>query len=111
MELCSELYSLTRKFPQDERFGLVSQINRSAFSIPSTTTEVCSRSSEPEFKRFLEISLGSSFELETQLILPKDFTFLNEDEFMSVFQKLEKIPKGLNLLITKINSVTPANGE
>lgn len=110
MELCREVYTLTRKFPQEERYGLVSQINRSAISIPSNIAEGCSRRSEPEFKRFLEISLGSSFELETQLILSKDFTFLNEDEFLSVFQKLEKIQKGLNLLITKINSVTPAKG-
>jgi len=67
IQLVEEVYSITRKFPDTEKFGLTSQMNRSAISIPYNIAEGCSRSSIIEFSRFLEIALGSSFELETQL--------------------------------------------
>ncbi|MES2689802.1 MAG: four helix bundle protein [Bacteroidota bacterium] len=59
-------YKIVSTFPMDERFGLRSQMSRSAVSIPSNIAEGCSRHSEIEFKRFLEIAIGSAFELETR---------------------------------------------
>ncbi|HMJ46248.1 MAG TPA: four helix bundle protein [Ferruginibacter sp.] len=61
--------SLTADFPTTEKFGLVSQINRAAISIPSNIAEGSSRKSEKDYNRFIEISLGSSFEFETQLLI------------------------------------------
>ncbi|MFM8243150.1 MAG: four helix bundle protein [Crocinitomicaceae bacterium] len=69
MSLVKKIYVLTSKLPNDERFGLVSQINRSCISIPSNIAEGSGRTTEKEFSRFLEIAMSSSYELETQLIL------------------------------------------
>ncbi len=60
---------LTNAFPKEEKFGLCSQINRAAVSIPSNIAEGSSRSSEMDYRRFIEYSLGSFFELETQLLI------------------------------------------
>ncbi len=66
--IVKQVYRLAESLPVEEKYGLRSQICRSAVSIPSNIAEGCSRSSQIDFKRFLEIALGSSFELETQLI-------------------------------------------
>jgi four helix bundle protein len=67
MELVNTIYDITDNFPQKEQFALISQITRSAVSIPSNIAEGASRKTEKDFGRFLEISLGSAYELETQL--------------------------------------------
>ena len=72
IDLASLVYTLTKKFPKQEQYGLVSQINRCSVSIPSNIAEGCSRSSEKEYSRFLEIAIGSSFEMETQLEISKN---------------------------------------
>ena len=66
MKLVIAIYNLTRMLPKEEKFGLKSQMTRAAISIPSNIAEGSSRSSPKEFKHFLEMSLGSAFELETQ---------------------------------------------
>lgn len=71
IDLVTRIYSLTREFPPAEKFGLVSQINRSAISIPSNIAEGAVRNSDRKFVQFLTISHASSFELETQLIISK----------------------------------------
>ena len=69
MDIAVNSIQLIKKFPQQEKFGLSSQVTRAAVSIPSNIAEGSSRSSEKEYSRFIEISLGSSFELETQLLI------------------------------------------
>lgn len=69
MDLVFEVYKLTQQLPDVEKFSLISQINRSVISIPSNIAEGTSRNSKKEISRFLEIALGSSYELETQLLL------------------------------------------
>jgi four helix bundle protein len=64
-------FQITETFPKHEKFGLASQINRSGVSIPSNIAEGSGRSSDKDYKRFIEISLGSAFELETQLLIAK----------------------------------------
>ncbi|TMI65739.1 MAG: four helix bundle protein [Bacteroidetes bacterium] len=68
-EIAVQSFKLTSSFPKEEKFGITSQITRAAVSIPSNIAEGSSRSSEKDYNRFLEISLGSSFELETQLLI------------------------------------------
>ncbi|KAA3614618.1 MAG: four helix bundle protein [Calditrichaeota bacterium] len=69
MKLVTTVYNLASHLPKDERYALRSQITRSAVSIPSNIAEGCSRNSRKDFVRFLEIALGSAFELETQLLI------------------------------------------
>ncbi len=71
MELVIEVYKLANQLPKEEKYALKSQITRAATSIPSNIAEGSSRNSQKDFKRFLEIALGSAFELETQLLIIK----------------------------------------
>lgn len=68
MKLVKQVYQFSETLPKEEKFGFVSQMCRAAISIPSNIAEGTSRNSDAEFKRFLEIAIGSSFELETQLL-------------------------------------------
>jgi four helix bundle protein len=95
-------YKYTKQFPIDERFGLVSQMNRAAVSVSSNIAEGCSRSSEIEFKRFLEIAMGSIFELETQFILANKLMFINKAELELVVLEIHQLQKQINGLISKI---------
>lgn len=69
------IYTLTKKLPESEKYGLLSQMRRAAVSISSNIAEGSSRSSDKDFARFLEISIGSSFELETQVIIGKEISY------------------------------------
>lgn len=68
-------FKITATFPVNERFGMVSQINRAGVSIPSNIAEGSSRSSSKEYNHFIEIALGSCFELETQLLIAKELNY------------------------------------
>lgn len=100
--LVKEIYILTETLPENEKFGLISQINRCAISIPSNIAEGCAKSSNKDFCRFLEISLGSCYELETQLILCTDLEFISlemVDTKIIFIQNLErKIGSFINFL-------------
>jgi four helix bundle protein len=93
IELVEQVYELTSLLPSDEKFGLKSQIQRSAISIPSNIAEGSGRSSDKEFAQFLSIAIASSFELETQLILTVKLKLLKEEKTEQVFEKLSEIQK------------------
>lgn len=80
MELVSRVYKIVDEFPVNEKFSLSSQITRAVVSIPSNIAEGASRDSEKDFARFLEIALGSVFELETQLIIANNRNFIQHNE-------------------------------
>ena len=96
MRLCKEVYKISKEIPEKEKFNLISQIQKCAVSIPSNIAEGCSRGSDIAFIRFLEIAIGSAFELETQLILCKDLELVRE---------IEPTLEDLNVLQAKINSL------
>ena len=103
IELVKEIYLISSSFPKEEKFGLVSQMCRASISIPSNIAEGCIRKSEKEFCRFLEISMGSSFELETQLLISVELGFLNQDSIQEILLKIERLQKQINQLILKID--------
>ena len=102
IELVKEIYKLTSKFPSNEKFGLISQMQRASVSIPSNIAEGCSRNSDVEFKRFLEIAIGSSFELETQIIIANELNLINPTETKETIIIINTLQKQINALITKI---------
>jgi four helix bundle protein len=74
-EIAIQSFRLVESFPREERFSLSNQITRASVSIPSNIAEGSSRTSEKDYNRFLEHSLGSSFELETQLLIAEDVNY------------------------------------
>ena len=102
IDLASLVYTLTKKFPKQEQYGLVSQSNRCSVSIPSNIAEGCSRSSEKEYSRFLEIAIGSSFEMETQLEISKNLNYLDSETFKSLVERLNVLQRRINALRTSI---------
>ena len=99
MQLVREIYIETKNFPKEEMYGLVSQIRRCAISIPSNIAEGRGRNSDKEFIRFLQISLGSVYELQTQLELSSQLNYINNiDNLLNLSIEIEKM---INTLITK----------
>lgn len=103
-ELSLMVYKITSKFPKSEIFGLSSQLRRCSISIPSNIAEGYSRISSKHFSNFLKISLGSSSELETQILISKEIGFVKEDEFKEFASLILEIQKMLGALIKKHNS-------
>ncbi|ARS36626.1 four helix bundle protein [Pontibacter actiniarum] len=103
MELAKAVYKASSSFPANEKFGLTSQINRSAVSVPSNIAEGAGRGSDKEFNQFLNIALGSAFELETQLLLAQAFGFINEDKLNELLTQLRKIQRMIDGFKKKLN--------
>lgn len=93
IQLVTMIYSRTSNFPKEEMYGIVSQIRRCAVSIPLNIAEGAGRGGKKEFSHFLDIARGSSFELETQLIISKELGFLNQFNFDNLCSELDEIQK------------------
>jgi four helix bundle protein len=87
------VYNLTQSFPKEEFYGLVSQMRRSASSIPTNIAEGCGRNSSPELNRFLVIAAGSSSELQYQFILSRDLKYISDPIFKELFDEITQIRK------------------
>jgi four helix bundle protein len=88
-------FKLVSTFPKEERFGISSQITRAAVSIPSNIAEGSSRSSEKDYNRFIEISLGSSFETETQILIAEAVNYGDNDLRKKLLSDLDEEQKML----------------
>ncbi|HET8859883.1 four helix bundle protein [Marivirga sp.] len=93
MDLTSTIYSITQAFPDEEKFGLKSQMRRCAVSIPSNIAEGAGRNGKAEFKQFIGIALGSLFELDTQVELSYKFKYISESDFSTIMSEIVKIRK------------------
>lgn len=92
-QFCTQIYLVTNHFPNEERFGLTTQLRRSSVSIPSNIAEGSSRKSNKDFARFLEIAIGSAYEIETQLLISNDLGFIEEEKLNPLLSKIELINK------------------
>ena len=93
MEIAEKTYLLSAKFPKEEKFGLTSQIRRCAVSLPSNIAEGAGRSTKGEFKNFLSIASGSSYELLTQLILSHRLKIVPEDQVAPIIKEVIEVQK------------------
>ncbi|MDO8898800.1 MAG: four helix bundle protein [Bacteroidales bacterium] len=98
----TEIYQITESFPIKEKYGLCSQLQRAAVSIPSNIAEGSSRRTAIDFARFLDIALGSAFELETQLTIAHNIDYLNNETLQKLIEELNSIQKQTNQLRKKI---------
>ncbi len=101
VELVKLAYLLTKQLPQEEKFGIISQINRASISIPANIAEGSSRDSDKDYCRFLQIALGSAFELQTYCVLIRNLEWnpsnINDFEYL-----IEEIIKMLHSFIKQI---------
>ncbi len=103
-DLTNSIYTISKSFPVDERFGLTNQMRRCAVSVPSNIAEGCGRSSFKETIRFLYIARGSLYELETQLYISQDQNFVNKVTTQRIQENIITCKKLLNGFINYYKS-------
>ena len=104
MTIVKLIYTTTSKFPKSETFGLISQIQRAAVSIPANIAEGCGRNTEKELSRFLDIAIGSSFELETLLQISLDLEYIEQCSYRNIQNLLLEVQKMLYGFKQKISN-------
>lgn len=93
LDLVKDIYELSKGLPSDERYGLTSQIRRSAVSIPSNIAEGCGRGTDKQLCYFLDVALGSSYELETQLIICEKLELINNTQIEEIIKNNKEVSK------------------
>lgn len=93
MDITENCYRATENFPEEEKYGLTSQLRKSAISIPSNIAEGAGRNTNGEFMKFLGIANGSSFELLTQLYLSKRLDLITEDKVRPIINEVLEVSK------------------
>ncbi len=104
VSFATEIYLITKSFPKEETYGLVSQLRRASVSVASNIAEG-SKKSRKDFSNFLKIAQGSGAEIETQLIISKNLNFIREIEFEKLVTELESIMRMLSSLYKSVSSV------
>jgi four helix bundle protein len=103
-QLCITIYRITKHFPKDERYGLTSQIRRSAVSVPSNIAEGYGRKTTREYVKSLYIAYGSHCELETQSVLSKDLGYIKTEDFEALQKDIGEVERMLKALIKSLES-------
>lgn len=102
VDYATYVYKLTSKLPWFEKKGICDQLQRAVVSISSNIAEGSARPSDIEFAHFLDIALGSAFEVETQLLIAKNIGYIDENSYIELTTKLSSIERQLNGLISSI---------
>lgn len=102
IDLVKDIYKLTEGFPKHEIYCIVSQMRRSAISIPSNIAEGFKRYHNKEYKHFLYITLGSCAELETQITIAKELKYLPEAKETILLEKTDHIGRMITNLLKKL---------
>lgn len=102
IEISVQCFKLTELFPKEEKYGLSVQITKAAVSIPSNIAEGSSRTSEKDYNRFLEMALGSAFELETQIVISEALNFGKKEIRDNILQILQEEQKMLISFMSKL---------
>ena len=104
IDLVVLIYSITKKFPDDERFGLISQLRRAGVSVSSNIAEGFGRKTKGNFVHFLNISMGSLMEVETQLEISKRIGYIKETEYEEIYEASREVERLLSSLIRSIKN-------
>lgn len=104
--LVLNVYKLTENFPQEERFGLISQMRRSAYSIPMNIIEGSNRLDTKDYRRFVGIAKGSAGEISYQILLAKDLGYVSEEIYSEMREKYEIVIKMLSSLAKSFGKKT-----
>jgi four helix bundle protein len=102
MDAATDVYKISINFPKEEIYGLTSQIRRAAVSVPSNIAEGSGRSTDKDFKNFLSFSLGSAFEISTQIELALRLEYCSEKEVDQLLIKMESLQKQINAFRNKL---------
>ena len=105
MQLASLVYQSSRVLPKDEQFGLISEMRRAAVSVPSNIAEGYGRRSRADYVRFLNMAMGSLYELQTQAEIASNLGFLEDAEFQPLAADAREVERMLSALIRKLASV------
>lgn len=109
VEFCQQVYEVSGAFPPDERFGLISQVRRSAVSVPSNIAEGYGRGTPAEYVRFLRVARGSLYEVETQLVIAARLGFLPTDRFNKLREQSRECGRILAGLLRSIENKAPVS--
>ena len=108
IELVKVIYGLTNSFPKEEKYGIISQITRAAVSIPANIAEGSSRISDKDYCRFLQIALGSAFEVQTYLVIAKEMGWIDENDYNQAEVFLEEEIKMIHGFKRKLTDSQPS---
>jgi four helix bundle protein len=103
-ELTLEVYRTTARFPREELYGLTSQLRRSAASIPANIAESFGRGGNVELARFLQIGMGSAYEVEYHALLARDLSLVNEMVYQKLQDRIVEVKRMLAALLLKVRS-------
>lgn len=104
IELVKAVYALSKKFPAEEKYGMISQLTRAVVSIPANIAEGSSRNSDKDYARFIQIALGSAFEVQTFLIIAKEMHWSSNESIELTELLLEEEIKMLHSFIKKLTA-------
>jgi four helix bundle protein len=104
VELVTQIYLQSKKFPLEENFGLTSQIRRAAVSIPANMAEGWGRQTTKEYIQSLRISRGPLLELETEMLIAFNLNYIDKSDFTAINERISEISKMLNSLISKLEA-------
>lgn len=110
-KLTLEIYRLTKQFPTEEKYGLVSQLRRCSASIAANIAEGCGKRGHGEFNRFLQMAAGSTKELDYHLLLSRDLEYLTDPHYKRVLQEVIEVRKMLASLIRKVEADKRGHAE
>ncbi len=102
----TEIYALTKRFPDSEKFGIVSQLRRAAVSVPTNVAEGAARHNDREFLQFLYISSGSLSEIDTLLTISKELNYMIEGQYGKLKEQAGEVSAMLQGIMTKLTEKT-----
>lgn len=103
-QLTLKVYRITKQFPKEETYALTSQIRRSSSSIPTNIAEGCGRGTNKEFAQFLQIAIGSAYELDYQILLAKDLEYIDKNTYSELNDEIIRLQKQIAALLIKVRS-------